>query len=243
MLFYLVSALPYILQLLLIIHIIRNGKPFLWLWLIVFLPYIGGIVYLVMEVLPDLRSGGSVSRMGAAVANAVNPGRPLAELEELVKRQDTITNRTKLADCYLSLARYDEALALYDSCLTGPYADDEVLLVKKIQALYLSGDGGEAKRLMDEFKKEHRLQDASQVLLDLQVSGEWDKLMELFTGTNNFRVGYVCAEHFAEIGDGEQVRKVVEIMEENLRLYKYLRRTDNYEWYKKTKKRAARLPD
>ncbi|MBQ3800986.1 MAG: PLDc N-terminal domain-containing protein, partial [Treponema sp.] len=75
MLFYLVSALPYILQLLLIIHIIRNGKPFLWLWLIVFLPYIGGIVYLVMEVLPDLRSGGSVSRMGAAVANAVNPGR------------------------------------------------------------------------------------------------------------------------------------------------------------------------
>ena len=157
MLYYLIGALPYILQLLLIVHIIKNHKPFLWLWLIVFLPYIGGIVYIIMEIIPDL-------------ADAVNPGRKLSELESLVKRQDTIANRTKLADCYVSLERFEEAIALYDSCLTGPYSDDADLLVKKINALFLWGKTDTAKTLMDEFKKKHKLENASLVLLDLQLS-------------------------------------------------------------------------
>ncbi len=236
MLFYIIWALPYILQLLLIIHIIKNGKPFLWLWLVVFLPYIGGLVYILMEIVPELLASGSVEKVGRAVANAVNPGRSLAELESLVKRQDTIANRTRLADCYVSLERYEEAISLYDSCLTGPYSDDAELLVKKINALFLWGKTDMAKSLMDEFKKKHKLENASLVLLDLQISGDWEKLMDIFTNTSNFRVGYVCAEHFAKSGDSASAQKVIDIMEENLRLYKYLKRTENFDWYKKTKK-------
>lgn len=236
MLFYIIWALPYILQLLLIIHIIKNGKPFLWLWLVVFLPYIGGLVYILMEIVPELLASGSVEKVGRAVANAVNPGRSLAELESLVKRQDTIANRTRLADCYVSLERYEEAISLYDSCLTGPYSDDAELLVKKINALFLWGKRDMAKSLMDEFKKKHKLENASLVLLDLQISGDWEKLMDIFTNTSNFRVGYVCAEHFAKSGDSASAQKVIDIMEENLRLYKYLKRTENFDWYKKTKK-------
>ena len=236
MLFYIIWALPYILQLLLIIHIIKNGKPFLWLWLVVFLPYIGGLVYILMEIVPELLASGSVEKVGRAVANAVNPGRSLAELESLVKRQDTIANRTRLADCYVSLERYEEAISLYDSCLTGPYSDDAELLVKKINALFLWGKRDMAKSLMDEFKKKHKLENASLVLLDLQISGDWEKLMDIFTNTSNFRVGYVCAEHFAKSDDTSSTQKVIDIMEENLRLYKYLKRTENFVWYKKTKK-------
>ncbi|MBR4386633.1 MAG: hypothetical protein IKP51_08945 [Treponema sp.] len=236
MLFYIIWALPYILQLLLIIHIIKNGKPFLWLWLVVFLPYIGGLVYILMEIVPELLASGSVEKVGRAVANAVNPGRSLAELESLVKRQDTIANRTRLADCYVSLERYEEAISLYDSCLTGPYSDDAELLVKKINALFLWGKTDMARSLMDEFKKKHKLENASLVLLDLQISGDWEKLMDIFTNTSNFRVGYVCAEHFAKSGDSASAQKVINIMEENLRLYKYLKRTENFDWYKKTKK-------
>ena len=217
MLFYIIWALPYILQLLLIIHIIKNGKPFLWLWLVVFLPYIGGLVYILMEIVPELLASGSVEKVGRAVANAVNPGRSLAELESLVKRQDTIANRTRLADCYVSLERYEEAISLYDSCLTGPYSDDAELLVKKINALFLWGKTDMARSLMDEFKKKHKLENASLVLLDLQISGDWEKLMDIFTNTSNFRVGYVCAEHFAKSGDSASAQKVINIMEENLR--------------------------
>ncbi|MCR5318987.1 MAG: hypothetical protein K6E22_12240, partial [Treponema sp.] len=82
----------------------------------------------------------------------------------------------------------------------------------------------------------HKLENASLVLLDLQISGDWEKLMDIFTNTSNFRVGYVCAEHFAKSGDPASAQKVINIMEENLRLYKYLKRTENFDWYKKTKK-------
>ena len=80
------------------------------------------------------------------------------------------------------------------------------------------------------------MENASLVLLDLQLSGDWEKLMDIFTNTSNFRVGYVCAEHFAKSGDTSSAQKVIDIMEENLRLYKYLKRTENFVWYKKTKK-------
>ena len=236
MLYYIIGALPYILQLLLIVHIIKNHKPFLWLWLIVFLPYIGGIVYIIMEIIPDLISSGSVEKMGRALADTVNPTRKLSELESLVKRQDTVANRTNLADCYVEAERYQEALSLYNSCLTGPYSDDKDLLLKKIRAVYLWGKIDQAKELMEGFKKNHKLENASQVLLDLQINEDWEKLMDIFTNTNNFRVGYTCAEHFAKSGDTSSTQKVIDIMEENLRLYKYLKRTENYTWYKKTKK-------
>ena len=85
-------------------------------------------------------------------------------------------------------------------------------------------------------EKKHKLENTSLVLLDLQLSGDWEKLMDIFTNTSNFRVGYVCAEHFAKSGDTSSTQKVIDIMEENLRLYKYLKRTENFVWYKKTKK-------
>lgn len=232
----LLSLLPYVLQLLLIIHIIKNGKPFLWLWLIVFLPYIGGIVYIIMEILPEVLNKDTVSKAGDAVSSAVNPGKQILRLEELVKRQDTIANRTSLADAYVEQGSYQKALELYASCLTGPYAEDEELLLKKINALYLSGDFENAKNAMAAFKEKYPLSNASSVMLDLKLNGDWEKLSEIFYNTNNFNVGYECAAHFCKNGSPDQAKKILSSMEENLKLYKYLKRTENYGWYKKTKK-------
>ena len=69
---------------------IKRNKPFVWLWLIVFLPYIGGIVYFIMEVLPELIHSQSVSNMGTALDGRFRPNRKIEHLEHLVKRQGTI---------------------------------------------------------------------------------------------------------------------------------------------------------
>ena len=55
---YLLLALPYLLQLLCIIHVLKTGRNTSWIWLIIFLPYVGGLAYLVVEVLPTLGRGG-----------------------------------------------------------------------------------------------------------------------------------------------------------------------------------------
>ena len=49
-----VAALPIILTVLLIIHVIRTGRNTLWIWLIIFLPLAGGIAYTIVELIPEL---------------------------------------------------------------------------------------------------------------------------------------------------------------------------------------------
>ena len=43
---------------------------------------------------------------------------------------DTIENRRLLAEEYLAVGRYDEALPLYEGALTGLHADDPSLLLR-----------------------------------------------------------------------------------------------------------------
>lgn len=232
---YIIAFLPYILQLSLIIHIIKNRKPFLWLWLIVFLPYIGGLVYLLLEVLPELLSSNSVRNLGQAIDHAVNPSKKILELEGLVKRQETIANKTLLADAYYDDNRFEEALTLYQSCLTGPYSQDEELLFKKIKVLLALDKRDEAKEELKAFKQKYELKNSEQVLLDLNLNEDFEKIQDIFFNSNNFQAGYYCAKHFQQLGESEKVETVINEMEDNLKQYKYLKKTDNYIWYKKAK--------
>jgi hypothetical protein len=44
--------MPLALQLLLIIHVIKTGRNTLWIFLLIFVPLVGGLAYLIVEVLP-----------------------------------------------------------------------------------------------------------------------------------------------------------------------------------------------
>ena len=54
-------------------------------YIFAFLPYIGGIVYFIMEVLPELIHSQSVSNMGTALDGRFRPNRKIENLEHLVK--------------------------------------------------------------------------------------------------------------------------------------------------------------
>ncbi|MBQ9238554.1 MAG: hypothetical protein IJ191_04455 [Treponema sp.] len=227
---------PYALQLLLIIHIIKNAKPFVWLWLLVFVPYIGGIVYLIVEVLPDCAADGRLRTLKRSVTGADRPAKQLAALEKLVQRQGTITNKTLLADAYQKQARYDEAIALYESCLAGPYASDVDIRFKKITALYNAGRRDEARADMVRLKALVPQRNAAHLLLDLELNDDYDAMKALFFQTNNFEAGYRCAVHFHEHNRDDEVATIVAEMKDNLTAYRYLKKTDSNHWYKKTKK-------
>ena len=49
--------LTYFIQLLLIIHVLKTGRDRYWIWLLLFLPLIGGVAYLVVEIIPEYSSG------------------------------------------------------------------------------------------------------------------------------------------------------------------------------------------
>lgn len=121
------------LQGLCVFHCIRKGNQNKWIYIIVFLPVIGSVAYFFSEILPGLkRSRGPQINIGAVI----NPGGQIKKLEEKVRFADTFNNRMELADAYLAGGMTDKAIGLYESSLTGAFAENEHGIMQLATAYY-----------------------------------------------------------------------------------------------------------
>jgi hypothetical protein len=145
-------SIPFILQVLLIIHVVRNGRDRIWIFVLIFLPLAGGIAYLAVEVIPDIVRGRAVRTAASSVSNIVAPDRRLRELEEQVKYSPTVANRSGLADELFARGRYQEAIDLYVECLTGPFDQDEIIILHLARAYFASGQLDEVLATLDRLK-------------------------------------------------------------------------------------------
>ena len=139
------ALVPYILQLVLIIHCIKTNKPFYWIYLIIFIPYVGGVAYLLVELLPALLNSRQLRQTGQSIVRTFNPSHEIKRLQEQLENQDTVSNRTALAQAYIEAQQYDKAVPLLQSCLTGPFADDRATLFLLARALFADGQGTAAQ--------------------------------------------------------------------------------------------------
>ena len=233
---YIFAFLPYIFQLLLIIHMIKRNKPFVWLWLIVFLPYIGGLVYFIMEVLPELIHSQSVSNMGSAIDGRFHPNKKIEDLERLVKRQGTISNIVQLADAYSEAGNYEKAVELYKSCLQGPYEHDGEIQFKIVNSLFRAGNIPFAQEALRIFKEHNEISNQEQAIIEILVNQDFAKLQDIFDNTSNFEVGYNLVKHYLEIEDLDKAEAIVEEMKEIRIEYPMYKSGQNAIWFKLSKR-------
>lgn len=118
------------LQAICVIHCMRRGTQQKWIWLIVFLPYIGCLVYFFSEILPARNLGNSQFDIGALL----NPAGRIKRLENNLRFSDTFNNRVMLADAYLATGRTNEAIELYRSSLTGAFTENEHVIRQLVAA-------------------------------------------------------------------------------------------------------------
>ncbi|HEY9720426.1 MAG TPA: tetratricopeptide repeat protein [Oscillatoriaceae cyanobacterium] len=147
-LLWLVGIATPILQILAAIHVLRTGRNYFWLWIILFFPLLGALIYLLAEVLP-YRSPTRLSNPFPALLDAVIPGRELRRLQENLARSNTVTNRQQLAEYYVRRKQYDEAVRLYESCLSGVFRDDPDIYLNLARVHVLAGNHAQAQPLLD----------------------------------------------------------------------------------------------
>ena len=104
-----------LLQALAMVHFIRRRPDTIWLWIIIFLGPIGALVYIFMEVVPDL---------GLLRQSFDSYGRRkrITHLEALVLQNPSSGNYEELGDLYLDENKYARAREYYDKAIT-PRAD------------------------------------------------------------------------------------------------------------------------
>ena len=123
-----------------IIHAVRTGRINYWLFILIFLPGLGSLLYLLFEVLPELRHSHAARRAASGLGAALDPDRRLRESAANLEIVDTAENRRQLAEERMKRGQWAEAEALYRAALVGPLADDPALLIGLAKAL--AGQGG-----------------------------------------------------------------------------------------------------
>lgn len=147
--------LAILVQIFLIVHVIRTGRATFWVWIILFAPLIGSLVYLIVEVLPALLGSRSARKVGRKVQDTIDPHRHVRTTATALQVADTIENRIRFADALKSKGLLDEALDAYHQALTGIYRFDPNLLLGKAEILYRKHEFQQARDVLDTLIKEN----------------------------------------------------------------------------------------
>lgn len=94
-----------------IIHFIRRRPEMYWLWIIIIGGWIGALVYIAAEVIPDLTLLRGSSNFFARYQR-------IRRLEELVRQNPSAGNYEELADLYLEDKKYVIARQHYDRAIS-----------------------------------------------------------------------------------------------------------------------------
>jgi hypothetical protein len=129
-----------------LMHIRQNGKPDYWFWVVLMLPGVGGLAYLLYEVLPNMGSSRTVKRIIKRMQPTAEMQSRLAEVEAC----GSMANKVALADECISTGQFDSAINLYMSCKTGIYEHDPTLLYGLGEANFYKGDYPEARRWFED---------------------------------------------------------------------------------------------
>ena len=106
--------LPILFQVALVIHIVKTGRNTLWIWLVIFVPLVGGLAYFAVEILPELMGSRSAKRAASGLRKTVDPHRDLRQASQQLAVNDSVDSRRRVADQLLERGRFQEAMDLHD---------------------------------------------------------------------------------------------------------------------------------
>jgi hypothetical protein len=118
------------LQALAIVHFIRRRPDTLWLWVIIFLGPLGALVYIGMEVVPDL------GLLGNAVG-AVSRRKRIRQLEAIVLENPSVGNYEELGDLYLDEGAFARARECYDRAISSRADQPDPIYRRGIAEIHL----------------------------------------------------------------------------------------------------------
>ncbi len=228
-----------------IVHLIRNGRSFLWIWLILFFPFGGPLIYFIVEIWPELRSRRS---SGPAFALPQTSARAIAKLREELEFSNTIENRVRLAQALGQAGRFPEALETLNECLRGAFKDDPLITYELAQIQFAAGAYADALATLaklDELGTKH----AGPVRVLLQARAH-EALGDAAEADANYREALTLgsgeearcryASFLDRAGRGEEAQALYAEIVNHARRGDGLYRRFNREWIAIAKQRLAR---
>lgn len=147
--------LTYFVQLLLVIHVLKTGRNRYWILMLIMLPLIGGLAYLVIEVLPGFAGGIRGQRALRTIRKAVDPGANLRRQEAAWQQSPNADNARRYATALLEEGQYEQAGEILEQALSGFFSTEPSLLLLKGRLLFETGKAAEAVEVLETLTAEN----------------------------------------------------------------------------------------
>ena len=143
------SLIPLALIVICVVHAVRRGNVFPWIYIIVFLPGIGSLIYIAIEIIPELMRGRAAARLKSGAAAAIDPNRSFREAHRAAELVGSVDSKRALAEQYMARGAYADAVEIYRATAVGQFKDDPALLMGLARAQFMNGDPAGAQVSLD----------------------------------------------------------------------------------------------
>jgi hypothetical protein len=144
-----------LLPLIAVVHVIRTGRNTMWIYLIVFVPIVGPLAYLIVEILPSLGQNRSARRALQKARATIDPNRRLREGALDYERSQNVETASRLADELTKAGRFDEAITICGEARQGVFEDDPKLLLALASAQFAAARYADAVATLDYLREKH----------------------------------------------------------------------------------------
>ncbi len=219
-------ALPILLEVLLVIHVIKTGRNTMWIWLIIFLPVAGGIAYAIVEVIPELLNSRTAQTTRRNFKRALDPEAQLRRLQQEAQITHNVASNQRYAEELLRHNRFRDAGDVYRKILTGLYEHDPDLMLGLARAQFGAGDAPAARATLDEaLRTNPNFRSPEAYLLyarALEAEGNADKALAQYQALSTSYPGAEAAVRYAQLlksqGRLEESRTVAKELLEQARI-------------------------
>ena len=113
-------------------HMYKHRNPYYWAFLILFLPVIGCIIYLITQVYNKR----DAEKITSEITSIINPTKKVRDLEKRLEFSDTYQNQLNLADAYLEIKDYNNAISHYIKVLKDKTQNNFYATTQLIEAYF-----------------------------------------------------------------------------------------------------------
>jgi hypothetical protein len=233
------------LQVICVVHCVRNkGTQQNWIWLIVFVPLVGCIAYIFMEMLPKRNNSDWKANLSSLF---ISPAARIRRLEDNLSFANTFNNRILLANAYMIAGRTEEAIELYSTSLTGYFAENEYATSRLISAYFATGRYAEliqlARRIYNS-PQFPRSQAHVQYARALELTGDKPAAENEFKKMNgrfaDFEARYQYALFLQRTDRSDSSRQILQDIVREATHLSARERRDYYIWIQKSKEELKR---
>jgi hypothetical protein len=127
-----------------LIHVLKTGRPYWWLWIIFGFPVVGLAAYIYLEVRP---SWGRMD-MQSLLWRMKSPRERIGILQQQLEESTTVKNRLRLADELHDAGQFDRECEVLSEGLRGAFKDDATLLMRLAEAHLEAGRPAKAEEIL-----------------------------------------------------------------------------------------------